>query len=68
MDLEKMGHKLFGLYQRFSDESEGKGMGLYIIKNQIESTGGYITVDSQPGKGSTFTVYMKDLKESYETV
>ncbi|MDN4165405.1 PAS domain S-box protein [Cytophagales bacterium LB-30] len=68
MDLEKMGHKLFGLYQRFSEESEGKGMGLYIIKNQIESTGGYITVDSQPGQGSTFTVYMKDLKESYETV
>jgi len=59
IDLERYRHKLFGLYQRFHKEVDGKGMGLYIIKSQIESTGGMIVVSSEIDKGSTFTVYFK---------
>ena len=56
IDLEKHGKKIFGLYQRFHNVSSGKGLGLYIIKNQVEAQNGSISVDSQAGKGATFTI------------
>jgi len=33
-----------------------KGIGLFITKNQIESMGGSIEVESEPGKGTTFKI------------
>ncbi|QJD95201.1 hypothetical protein HH214_04565 [Mucilaginibacter robiniae] len=56
MDLELYGHKVFGLYATFHPSLSARGVGLYLIKTQIESQGGQITVDSQPGNGSTFRV------------
>ena len=56
IDLEKHGKKIFGLYQRFHNVSSGKGLGLYIIKNQVEAQNGSISVDSQAGEGATFTI------------
>lgn len=56
IDLNKHGNKLFGLYQRFHLEAKGKGLGLYIIKNQVEAQNGNIQVESKPGVGTTFTV------------
>lgn len=50
--------KIFGLYQRFHDHVEGKGLGLYLVKTQVEAMNGRVTVESQIGKGSTFTVYL----------
>lgn len=38
-----------------SRQSSGTGLGLYICKNIIDLSGGSIMVDSEPGKGSTFT-------------
>jgi len=58
IDLEKYGQKIFGLYNRFhSVKVEGKGVGLYLIKAQIEALGGKIEVESIPESGSTFKVY-----------
>lgn len=37
-------------------ETEGSGLGLFIIKNIIESHGGGITFETELGKGTTFTV------------
>ena len=37
-------------------DSGGTGLGLYMVKNVINETGGSITVESEVGKGSTFTV------------
>ncbi|MEQ9439451.1 MAG: PAS domain-containing protein [Cyclobacteriaceae bacterium] len=52
-------HKLFSMFQRLHDHVDGTGLGLYIIKKIIESSGGKIEVESQVGVGSTFTVYFK---------
>jgi len=56
INLKENGDKLFGLYRRFDTSVDGKGMGLYMIKTQIETLGGQIKVQSKPGVGSTFTV------------
>lgn len=49
-------NNLFGLYKRFHAGIEGKGMGLFMVKAQVEIMGGSISIKSLPGKGSAFTV------------
>lgn len=61
MNMNKFGNKIFGLYQRFHSEIDGKGLGLYIIKSQIESLDGKIEVDSMPDVGTTFKVSFSNL-------
>ena len=56
IDLDKNGHKLFGMNQVFHKHPEAKGIGLFMTKTQIESMKGRISVVSQLGKGTTFTV------------
>jgi signal transduction histidine kinase len=56
IDLEKYSQKIFGLYQRFHLDRDGKGMGLYIIKSQIEALDGKIKVESEVDKGTTFKI------------
>ncbi len=59
MDLNRYGDRLFGLYQRFHGNKEGKGLGLYMTRSQIIAMGGKIEVESEPGKGTTFKIYFK---------
>ena len=56
MDLNRVKHKIFGLYQRFHNNPDGKGIGLYLIHSQITALGGAISVDSTVGEGTTFTI------------
>lgn len=56
IDLKQNKDKLFGMYKVFHKHADAKGMGLFITKNQIESLGGKITVQSEPEKGSTFLI------------
>lgn len=58
IDLEKQGDKIFGMYKKFTNHPEAKGLGLFITKNQIEAMGGKITVKSQPNMGTTFKIYI----------
>jgi len=51
---EKNIKNLFGLYKRFDATIEGKGMGLFLVKMQVENLGGCISVQSKPGLGTTF--------------
>lgn len=56
IDLNKHREKLFGMYKTFHKNKNSKGIGLFITKNQVETLGGSITVESEVGKGSTFKV------------
>lgn len=47
---------IFEKYHRLSDEIEGSGIGLFLVKQILENAGGTIHVESEPGKGSTFIV------------
>lgn len=60
IDLERNRDKIFGLYQRFHDYADSKGLGLYLVKSQVESMGGKIGVESIVGEGTTFTITFKN--------
>ena len=60
IDLERNRDKIFGLYQRFHNYSDSKGLGLYLVKSQVESMSGTITVESEVDKGTTFTIIFKN--------
>ena len=40
----------------FSTKGEGRGTGLYQVKNMVERLGGKINVESEEGKGTSFAV------------
>jgi len=56
IDLEKNASQLFGLYKRFDATTEGKGMGLFMVKTQVEALGGRIKIKSKPNHGAEFTI------------
>ncbi len=56
IDLEKKRDLVFGLYKRFHTHAEGKGMGLYMTKTQIEIMGGSISIASEVNKGTEFRI------------
>lgn len=52
--------KVFGRFYRASGawQEEGVGIGLYLTRQIAEKQGGYVKVESTPGKGSTFSLYL----------
>lgn len=56
IDLAKNSSSLFGLYKRFDTSTEGKGMGLFMVKTQVEALGGTIRIESEPGEGTLFII------------
>lgn len=50
----------------YSSKSEkNRGLGLYLIKQLIEQWGGNVTIDSELGKGSRFTLYLPKSSRAY---
>jgi len=56
IDLKKNGRDVFGLYKRFHSSIEGKGMGLFMAKTQVEALGGKISVKSVLNEGTEFKI------------
>lgn len=48
--------RVFERFRRGSAPAVGSGLGLFIVKSVVDAHGGRVDVDSQPGRGSTFTV------------
>jgi PAS domain S-box-containing protein len=52
INLKKCGDKVFGLYNRFHSHIRGKGMGLFMVKAQVEALGGKISLKSEENEGT----------------
>lgn len=66
IDLVKFGDHIFKPFKRFHISSSGKGIGLYLLKLQVEKLYGKIEVKSTPGVGTIFRVYLKDLQKEWD--
>jgi len=56
IDMDRYGDKVFGMYKTFHQNADAKGIGLFITRNQIESMGGSIKIDSTVNVGTKFTI------------
>jgi len=68
IDMEAFGSKLFGLYKRFHSHTEGRGLGLFLVKLQVEALEGTIEVESILHKGTKFTLCFPKLDNLEEQI
>lgn len=54
IDMKHQEKNLFKLYKRFHTHVTGKGLGLYLVKTQLDTLGASISVRSEPDKGTSF--------------
>jgi signal transduction histidine kinase len=53
--------KIFDMFYRGSDDTDGTGLGLYIVKEALNKIKGIIFVDSELGKGSKFRIVLENV-------
>jgi signal transduction histidine kinase len=63
IDLEHQRQNLFKLYKRFHPHVPGKGLGLYLVKTQVEALNGEIIVESEIDRGTMFTLIFSEPEE-----
>ena len=56
IDMARRKDQVFGLYKRFHKHVEGKGMGLFMVKTQVEMMKGKISIESTVNEGTVFTI------------
>jgi signal transduction histidine kinase len=55
-NLDEQRENIFKLYKRFHTHVDGKGLGLYLVKTQIDTLGGKIAIVSNINRGTTFRI------------
>lgn len=50
--------RIFEMFYRATEQSDGSGIGLYIVKNAVEKLGGQISVASRLGEGTRFNILL----------
>lgn len=60
MGIEKSHHeKIFRKYHRVNRTQAGYGIGLYLVKEIIQTSGGMIEVQSEPDQGTEMKVFIR---------
>jgi signal transduction histidine kinase len=54
--------RIFEMFYRATDRTTGSGLGLYIVKEVIDKLKGSVKVESELGRGTTFTIEIPNLK------
>ncbi|EMR04231.1 PAS domain S-box protein [Cesiribacter andamanensis] len=55
--------KIFEMFYRATENSTGSGLGLYIVKESLAKLNGEISVASEPGAGTRFSIYLPNLQQ-----
>lgn len=65
INLVEYGDKLFEIFERLHEDVDvpGSGIGLYLVKEQIEKNNGTIEVESILNEGTIFTIYLPNTPE-----
>jgi PAS domain S-box-containing protein len=50
--------RIFEMFYRATEQSDGSGIGLYIVKNAVDKLGGQINVASKTGQGTRFNILL----------
>lgn len=53
--------RVFDMFYRATERSEGAGLGLYIVKETVDKLGGAVSVDSRPGESTVFKLVLRNL-------
>ena len=61
IDLKRHGRAIFGLYKRFQLNIEGRGIGLFLVKSQVDFLGGDIEVKSELNEWTEFIVSLPNI-------
>ena len=61
-------HKIFLMFKRVHSHAEGTGIGLYLVKRIVENEGGTVSLESEIGEGTTFSIVLPEKSQKEKLV